>query len=227
MPERPHSTTDKLKLKVVDSVTAADKAPETSPKAAASAPMRKRHPDALKAILADPAATEDEWLAAAHEIELHGGIKTFDNGPLVQRARRRKRVLVIAAAVLVAGFGLVIADKKPVPMTPPAALGVPPPVAPADCLVDFGPYMANLQRQIKRQWFPPRGAKTTKVKVKFKVYKDGRMANLKILEHGPDQATDDAALLAVEHAAPSFKALPEGSPGDVDIEFKFDYSVAK
>jgi TonB family protein len=227
MLERPDSTTDKLKLRVVDSMNVADKAPETSPKAAALAPMRKRHPDALKAILADPTATEDEWLAAAHEIELHGGIKTFAHGPLVQRARRRKRVLVIAAAVLVAGFGLVIADKKPVPVTPPAALDVAPPVAAAAADVDFGPYMAKLQRQIKDEWFPPKSAETTKVKVKFKVYKDGRMAYLRILERGPDQATDDAALLAVEHAAPSFKALPEGSPRDVDIEFRFDYNVNK
>jgi TonB family protein len=249
MSEPPPLTTDKLKFKVVDPVTATAQAmeegskvtrpaPESITKLTAPAPMRKRHPHTLKAILADPSATEDEWLAAAHEIELHGGITKLDDGPLVQRARRRRRALVFATAVLAVGSGLVIAYQQSTPVTVTVNPGPPmpaapdfaptpplPPVAAARTDVDFGPYMANVQRQIKREWFPPKSDESTKVKVLFKVCKDGSMAKLKILNHGPDQATDNAALLAVENAAPSFHALPEGAPADVDIEFTFDYHV--
>jgi TonB family protein len=90
--------------------------------------------------------------------------------------------------------------------------------------VDFGPYMADLQRRIKRAWFPPKGNESKRVKVVFKVHKDGQMTNLRILISSGLQIADAAALKAVENAAP-FRPLPDGAPTDVDIEFTFDYNV--
>ncbi len=90
--------------------------------------------------------------------------------------------------------------------------------------VDFGPYMADLQRRIKRVWFPPKADRSKRVKVVFKVYKDGRVSHLKVLKSSGVAKADVAALKAVEKAAP-FWDLPEGAPSDVDIEFTFDYNV--
>ncbi|HMX47860.1 MAG TPA: energy transducer TonB, partial [Candidatus Obscuribacter sp.] len=90
--------------------------------------------------------------------------------------------------------------------------------------VDFGPYMADLQRRIKRAWFPPKGNESKRVKVIFKVHKDGQMTNLRMLISSGLTIADQAALKAVENAAP-FRPLPDGAPDDVDIEFTFDYNV--
>ncbi len=90
--------------------------------------------------------------------------------------------------------------------------------------VDFGPYMADLQRRIKRAWFPPKGNESKRVKVVFKVHRDGQMTNLRMLNSSGLAIADQAALKAVENAAP-FRQLPDGAPDDVDIEFTFDYNV--
>jgi TonB family protein len=90
--------------------------------------------------------------------------------------------------------------------------------------VDFGPYMADLQRRIKRSWFPPRGDETRRVVVVFKVDRDGRLSKLRLDKSSGVTRADQAALKAVENAAP-FHHLPEGAPGDVDIQFTFDYNV--
>ena len=90
--------------------------------------------------------------------------------------------------------------------------------------VDFGPYMADLQRRIKRAWFPPKGNESKRVVVVFKIHKGGELSNLR-LERGSGVAiADQAALKAVENAAP-FRPLPAGASDDVDIQFTFDYNV--
>ena len=90
--------------------------------------------------------------------------------------------------------------------------------------VDFGPYMASLQRRIKRAWFPPKGDQSKRVVVVFKVHRDGEMSDLKIQKTTGIKSADQAALRAVEDASP-FRPLPKGSPQDVDIQFTFDYNV--
>ncbi len=89
---------------------------------------------------------------------------------------------------------------------------------------EFGPYMAELQRRIKRAWFPPRAGRTRQVKVHFQISREGMLSHLTIFSSSGDSLTDNAALKAVENAAP-FKPLPAGSPSEVDIEFTFDYNV--
>ncbi len=90
--------------------------------------------------------------------------------------------------------------------------------------VDFGPYMADLQRRIKRAWFPPKGNESKRVSVVFKIHRDGQMSNLRLDKSSGLAIADQAALKAVENAAP-FRPLPPGAPDDVDIQFTFDYNV--
>ena len=90
--------------------------------------------------------------------------------------------------------------------------------------VDFGPYMANLQRRIKRSWFPPKNAESLRGVVFFNVRHDGAMSKLRMLKGTGLAAADLAMMKAVNNAAP-FAALPAGAPTDVDIEFSFDYNV--
>ena len=90
---------------------------------------------------------------------------------------------------------------------------------------DFGPYMRELQREIKRRWNPPRGNKSKRVVVLFKVSKDGRLLSLSIDTTSGEQDSDLAAINAVKAAAP-FRPLPvEYRGNDIDIQFTFDYNV--
>lgn len=89
--------------------------------------------------------------------------------------------------------------------------------------VDFGPYMADLQRRIKRGWFPPKGEEGKRVVVVFKLGAQGELVDLR-LDHSSGSATaDEAALNAMRHAA--FRPLPEGAKAPIDIQFTFDYNV--
>ena len=90
--------------------------------------------------------------------------------------------------------------------------------------IDFGPYMNELQRRIKRGWRPPRGNESKRVIVTFKINKVGELSNLLLKKGSGFEPADKAALLAVQSAAP-FTRLPEGAPTAVDIEFTFDYNV--
>jgi TonB family protein len=91
--------------------------------------------------------------------------------------------------------------------------------------VDFGPYMADLQRRIKSHWNPPKHLSSKRVKVQFKVYRSGKLENLRVSTSSGDSTADDAAMAAVRKTG-DVAPLPDGSPPDVDIEFTFDYAVS-
>lgn len=90
--------------------------------------------------------------------------------------------------------------------------------------VDFGPYMADLQRRIKRAWFPPKGYEDKRVVVVFKVHRGGELSHLRLDHSSGVTVADEAALNAVQKAA-KFRPLPAGAPDDVDIQYTFDYNV--
>jgi len=89
---------------------------------------------------------------------------------------------------------------------------------------NWPPYMADLQRKIKRCWFPPHDVETKRVKVIFTLLTSGELSNLRLVRSSGSTIADKAALKAVEDAAP-FRHLPEHAPASVDIEFTFDYNV--
>lgn len=90
--------------------------------------------------------------------------------------------------------------------------------------VNYGPFMADLQRRIKKQWCPPRGQQSRKVTVTFQVHADGTVTDL-VLSKPSWYAQDDQAALAAVKSAGYVRPLPVGAPEHVDIEFTFDYNV--
>jgi TonB family protein len=188
------------------------------------APQQSRHPATLQQILADPGASEEDWLAACYEMESHPNYKGVNSKPSAISSDLKRLLQSCAVITLVGVSGVMVANNlsnsRPSPLPPP-----PPPAQNAQVQVDFGPYMANLQRQIKRSWYPPKADATARAKVIFKVAQDGEMSYLRMITPGPNEAFDRAALAAVRDASKSFRPLPVGSPKDVDIEFTFDYNV--
>lgn len=109
------------------------------------------------------------------------------------------------------------------------AVAVAPPVEPtkqASRDADFGPYMAELQRRIKRAWYPPKSHESDRIQVIFKVQTNGTMSHLRVSKASSSAIANQAALKAVQNAAP-FSPLPDGAPESVDIQFTFDYNVFK
>lgn len=90
--------------------------------------------------------------------------------------------------------------------------------------VDFSAYMAQLQRRIKRNWFPPTDQQSKRVTARFSIHRNGTLSNLRMASPSGSSAADNAALKAISSSAP-FMPLPPNSPESVDIEFKFDYNV--
>lgn len=129
-------------------------------------------------------------------------------------------VAVIPRVPGLPGAGGLGAAGNPPPNPRPNA----PPSLAAKRDIDFGPYMEELQRRIKRSWKPPRGNESKRVIVTFMISKAGALSDLNLKVTSGFELADRAALLAVQTAAP-FSRLPEGAPPSVDIEFTFDYNV--
>jgi TonB family protein len=109
-------------------------------------------------------------------------------------------------------------DKNPHPKGPISGIAEPAPF-------DFGQYMADLQRRIRRAWLPPHQPDNRQVLVVFKIHRNGEMSNLRLSQSSGNAASDQAAMAAVERAVP-FRPLPDACPEDeVDIQFTFDYRV--
>lgn len=89
--------------------------------------------------------------------------------------------------------------------------------------VDFGGYLDEVKKRIKKNWFPPRGAESLTVTIKFKVMANGSVSSIRLVRSSGVAAADDAAKIAITNSAP-FPPLPGGAP-DVDIKFAFDYNV--
>jgi|GEM_PF-6076215 len=90
----------------------------------------------------------------------------------------------------------------------------------------FYVYMENLQKKIKANWYPVKDYGNKRIVVMFKVDRNGKLLNLKILKSSNNQKQDKIALEAVKKSAP-FDPLPaKYKEKDVDIQFTFDYKPA-
>lgn len=91
--------------------------------------------------------------------------------------------------------------------------------------IDFNPYMEKLQKDIKKNWNPPKGEESKRVVLLFKIDKNGNLLKYEIKKSSRNVATDNAAVNALLDTAP-FDPLPEDFMGkSVDIQFTFDYKV--
>lgn len=95
----------------------------------------------------------------------------------------------------------------------------------AEAEPDFGPYIAELQRRIKRNWSPPTEDRNKRVVIIFHISRDGRLLGMQMKGASGSPTADQAAMAAVRLSAP-FKPLPPGFRGnDIPVEFTFDYQV--
>ena len=90
---------------------------------------------------------------------------------------------------------------------------------------DWGPYMRELERRIKRNWNPPKGDASKRVVVLFKIGRDGRLLSIRVSKSSGSISNDDAAKAAIELTAPFTPLPPEFKGSNIDIEFTFDYNV--
>ena len=89
---------------------------------------------------------------------------------------------------------------------------------------DDKPYIAELERRVKRAWFPPKGNESKTVIVTFTILRSGYVSDLRIEHSCGVSIVDDAALKAVRNAQP-FRPPPEGAKDPVNCEFTFDYKA--
>lgn len=91
--------------------------------------------------------------------------------------------------------------------------------------IDFAPYMKKLKRKIKGNWNPPKGDKTSKVVLTFKLSREGELLDYEVFKSSKVELAEQAAINALTKSAP-FPPLPkEYTDEDIEIEFNFDYKV--
>ena len=86
---------------------------------------------------------------------------------------------------------------------------------------DWAPYLAFLRRRILHSWFPPKGNEEKIVVVNFKINKNGELSHLRLGSSSGAAIADQAALKAVDNAAP-FPKLPDGAGASADVQFTFN-----
>lgn len=88
--------------------------------------------------------------------------------------------------------------------------------------INWGVYMADLQRRIRRAWFPPKKGEKEIIKVRFKLHKDGSVTDIIFEERSPSEPTNEAALKAIKEN--SFRPLPVPAEA-ISIHFTFDSNL--
>ncbi|MFL9460750.1 MULTISPECIES: energy transducer TonB [Nostocales] len=90
---------------------------------------------------------------------------------------------------------------------------------------DLGPYLAQLQQRVKQQWIPGLTQSSRRTVLYFTISRSGRITGLQVAQPSGFDAIDEAALNAVQRAAP-FAPLPTTYSGNyLSIEFTFSINV--
>ena len=93
---------------------------------------------------------------------------------------------------------------------------------------DFAPYMLDLKHRVKQHWIPPLaftalGAIHGYSVVVFRIYPDGRIQALDVIEEEGHRSLHRSSVNAIKGAAP-FRPLPEDFPEDyLEVKFGFYY----
>lgn len=96
---------------------------------------------------------------------------------------------------------------------------------------DYAPYMAYLKRHIDRHIFPPRafdlGLIDGTTRVKFRIYKDGRLEGPFLLDYKGSDMLKNTSLKAIELSAP-FRDLPQDFPDEfLEIVGTFEFIILR
>ncbi len=84
--------------------------------------------------------------------------------------------------------------------------------------VDYGPYMVQFQRQIKKHWKPVFLSEASRVTTSFTLLSDGQISGLKVVQTTGQKLANLAALHAVRSAAP-FAPCPKGAPNQIEMSY--------
>jgi hypothetical protein len=93
---------------------------------------------------------------------------------------------------------------------------------------DFAPYMLDLKHRVKQHWIPPLaftalGAIHGYTIVYFRIYPDGRMEMLEVIEEEGHRSLHRSSANAIKGAAP-FRRLPDSFPEPyLEVKFGFYY----
>lgn len=86
---------------------------------------------------------------------------------------------------------------------------------------DLAMYLGDVNRRVKRAWFPPKMSENRRVVVAFKIHANGQLSNLAISHSSGLAIVDQAALRGIENATP-FGSLPNQSYENIDVQYTFD-----
>lgn len=92
--------------------------------------------------------------------------------------------------------------------------------------VDMGAYYQQLQQRVRQQWIPGITQSSYQTVVYFVVSRSGQIRGLRVVRPSGSTAVDNAALGAIQRAAP-FSPLPTGYSGNsVNIVFTFNINLS-
>jgi hypothetical protein len=177
-------------------------------------------PDQLLAVLSDPNAHENDWLNACQQLDEHN--RKIEREALEAKKRRRLTWVISSIVLLGTGFGAAAFIQLHSVSAQPKPIAAPLP----DNSVDFGPYMATLQRQIKAHWHPPQSNDSHHITMRFRVAKSGEISDVAFDRLSRESEADAAALKSIVETMRTAPPLPAGAPSYVDVQFTFDYLVS-
>jgi len=91
--------------------------------------------------------------------------------------------------------------------------------------IDITSYLNQLQQRVKQQWLPEVSQSSRRTVLNFTINRSGQLSNLQLAQTSGFSLTDQAALNAIQRAAP-FAPLPtEYTSNHIDIQFTFNINV--
>ncbi len=176
----------------------------------AAAPSSESRDDLMN-IITDPNSPEEKWLSACNSLANNSQIPDKRSTP------RRKRsyhvaMLSISAVILCAVIGILAATHWGSSARPQ---------------VDYHQYIVAMQREIRSHWRPPANTQSSRVTIHLKLLRSGDITDVGFDRMSRLSEVDAAALKSVVESIPALPPLPKASPESVDVQFHFDYNVAK
>lgn len=194
-------------------------------------PLSGSPPEPIEFVLVEPAQPP---LEAARRSNAEGGTRESPS-PSVHAASRQHWRHPSANQHPVAVFGEPSTNPSPVASLtgPPKEVLEPPQraIAPPDSAIAkrdeiWGDYMAQLNRQIDRQWQQLAVEQSYVTKVRFTLNPQGQLIDLRITQSSGSTAADQAALEAIRRAAPFSPLPPQGQQKRLIVHFTFTYNAS-
>ena len=92
--------------------------------------------------------------------------------------------------------------------------------------VDLGSYLEQLRQRVRRQWIPGITQSSRRTVIHFAVNRSGQISQVRVAQPSGFSVTDQAALNAVQRAAPFAPLPPEYTDNYIQIRFTFNINVS-